>query len=57
MSGETVGLVERLGMATAVTGNSRPWLEADSRFEIPRIGIGRFDNLNLFRARMCGLLQ
>jgi peptidoglycan/xylan/chitin deacetylase (PgdA/CDA1 family) len=54
---ETVALVERLGMATAVTGISRPWLETDSRFEIPRIGIGRFDNLNLFRARMCGLLQ
>lgn len=56
-SGDVVGLVERLGMATAVTSNSRPWLAADSRFEIPRIGIGRFDNLNLFRARMCGIVQ
>lgn len=55
--GETAALVERLGMVTAVTGNSGPWLPADSRFEIPRIGIGRFDNLNLFRARMCGLLR
>lgn len=55
--GETAALVKRLGMATAVTGNSRTWVEADSLFEIPRIGIGRFDNLNLFRARMCGLLQ
>ncbi|MEZ5562978.1 MAG: polysaccharide deacetylase family protein [Gammaproteobacteria bacterium] len=55
--GETAALVERLGMSTAVTGRSRPWLETDALFEIPRIGIGRFDNLNLFRARMCGLLQ
>lgn len=55
-SGETAGLIERLRMSTAVTSKSRPWLATDSRFEIPRIGIGRFDNLNLFRARMCGIL-
>jgi peptidoglycan/xylan/chitin deacetylase (PgdA/CDA1 family) len=54
---ETTALVERLGLSTAVSGDSRPWLQADSLFEIPRIGIGRFDNLNLFRARMCGLVQ
>lgn len=55
--GETTAMVERLGMTTAVISASGMWLAKDCRFEIPRIGIGRFDNLNLFRARMCGLLS
>lgn len=44
-----------LGFRTAVTTESRAWTAADSLFHIPRIGIGRFDNMNLFRGKVAGL--
>lgn len=51
----TAALVRDLGFATAVTTQARPWTTSDSAFEIPRLGIGRFDNLNLVRAKAAGL--
>jgi peptidoglycan/xylan/chitin deacetylase (PgdA/CDA1 family) len=53
---QTIALARELGFATAVTTRSRRWLPGDDALEIPRIGIGRFDSLNLFRAKACGML-
>ncbi len=50
-------LVGHLGFASAVTTQERQWRPRDSRYTIPRIGIGRFDNLNLFRAKISGALS
>lgn len=55
-SSETVRLVEELGFVTAVTTHSRRWQASDSRFEIPRLGVGRFDRLALFRGKAAGVL-
>jgi peptidoglycan/xylan/chitin deacetylase (PgdA/CDA1 family) len=49
-------LVSTLGFSTAVTTKPGIWTRTDSIYEIPRIGIGRFDNFNLFRAKLSGLL-
>jgi len=49
--------VASLGFRTAVTTESRVWTAADSTFHIPRIGIGRFDNMNLFRGKVAGLAR
>jgi peptidoglycan/xylan/chitin deacetylase (PgdA/CDA1 family) len=53
---QTIELARERGCATAVTTRSRRWLPDDDVLEIPRIGIGRFDNLNLFRAKAAGML-
>lgn len=50
-------LVQELGFSSAVTVKSRHWSFSDSRFAIPRIGVGRFDTMSLFRAKLSGLLQ
>ena len=50
-----VELVREFGFASAVTTCHRAWTRRDDRHKIPRIGIGRFDNLNLFRAKVAGL--
>ena len=54
---ETIELVRELGFVSAVTTRTRLWRRTDPVHEIPRLGIGRFDNLNLFRARTAGLLE
>jgi peptidoglycan/xylan/chitin deacetylase (PgdA/CDA1 family) len=48
-------LVGELGFASAVTTRNAIWTPGTDRLRIPRIGIGRFDNLNLFRAKVAGL--
>jgi peptidoglycan/xylan/chitin deacetylase (PgdA/CDA1 family) len=49
-------LVSTLGFSTAVTTKPGIWNRTKSIYEIPRVGIGRFDNFNLFRAKLSGLL-
>jgi peptidoglycan/xylan/chitin deacetylase (PgdA/CDA1 family) len=51
----TCELVRESGFASAVTTRNRAWTPQDDRLEIPRIAVGRFDNLNLFRAKVAGL--
>ena len=53
---ETAQLVRERGFLSAVTTQPRCWQAADPVHEIPRIGIGRFDNVHLFRAKAAGLL-
>ena len=48
-------LVEDLGFVSAVTTQNAIWTKGMNALRIPRIGIGRFDNLNLFRAKVAGL--
>lgn len=52
----TMRLVADLGFSCAVTTEGRPWVPNDNRFAIPRIGVGRFDTVNLFRAKLAGHL-
>lgn len=51
-----VKLVKDYNFASAVTTENRVWSAFDSNYQIPRVGIGRFDNLNLFRAKISGFL-
>lgn len=53
----TIDLVKELGFATAFTVQPRLWTHAESLWEIPRIGVGRFENQPLFRALVSGALQ
>ena len=48
-------LVGDLGFASAVTTENAIWTPGMDRLRIPRIGIGRFDNLHLFRAKVAGV--
>ena len=49
-------LVQELGFASAVTTEDRHWTDADDRYAIPRIAVGRFDSMSLFRAKLAGVL-
>ena len=44
--------VERAGFLAAVSTEERPWSQADDIYAIPRIGVGRFDSLSLFKAKV-----
>jgi peptidoglycan/xylan/chitin deacetylase (PgdA/CDA1 family) len=56
-NGSTVDLVKECGFATAFTVQPRLWTRSDSLWEVPRIGVGRFDNQHLFRAVVSGALR
>lgn len=45
-------VVERAGFLAAVSTEERVWRRADDVYAIPRIGIGRFDSMSLFRAKV-----
>ena len=49
-------LVGELGFVSAVTTENALWTPGTEPLRIPRIGIGRFDNLRLFRAKAAGVL-
>lgn len=51
-NGSVVDVVRSFGFASAMTADSGVWSERTSLFEIPRIGIGRFDSKHLFRAKL-----
>ena len=48
-------LVDDLGFVSAVTTENAIWTPDTNPLCIPRIGIGRFDNLHLFRAKIAGV--
>lgn len=50
-----LGVVQDLGFSCAVTTVARPWSPEDSPFEIPRIGIGRYDRMRHLWLRLLGL--
>jgi peptidoglycan/xylan/chitin deacetylase (PgdA/CDA1 family) len=42
------------GFKGSLTTVSRPWKRGESYFTIPRIGIGRYDSLDLFKVKISG---
>jgi peptidoglycan/xylan/chitin deacetylase (PgdA/CDA1 family) len=46
--------VREAGFLCSMTTRGRLWGPATSRFEIPRIGIGRYDSLDLFKFKTAG---
>jgi hypothetical protein len=53
--GRIVSAVRRHGFSLAVRTGGRPWAPADSPWEIPRVGIGRYDGWNRFRTIVSGI--
>lgn len=53
---EVLDLVREVGYKTAVTTMCGTWSSRNSQLEIPRIGIGRFETLGRFKARVSGYL-
>jgi len=51
-----LNLVREAKYASAVTTLPGIWSHKDNRLIIPRIGIGRFDSMGLFKARVSGYL-
>ena len=50
-----INAVTAAGFRCGMTVVSRPWSPSDSPFAIPRIGIGRYDTFDVFRAKVSGL--
>lgn len=44
--------VERVGFQAAVSTDERAWRRTDDIYAIPRIGIGRFDSMSIFKAKV-----
>ncbi|KPK52579.1 MAG: hypothetical protein AMS22_08865 [Thiotrichales bacterium SG8_50] len=56
-NGQVVNLVDKFGFDSAVTTESRMAIPGDHLLKLPRIAVGRFDNLNLFRAKLTFALK
>lgn len=54
---QLVRLVETLGFSSAVATTNDLWTSRFSRYQIPRIGIGRWDSPNNFRLQVIGGLR
>jgi peptidoglycan/xylan/chitin deacetylase (PgdA/CDA1 family) len=52
-----VRIVKEEGFDLGVTTESRPWKKGESNLTIPRYGIGRYDSLRYFKARISGGLD
>lgn len=50
-----IGALKSAGFRCGMTVLPRPWSASDSLFAIPRIGIGRYDSFEMFRAKVSGL--
>lgn len=49
-----IGNVRGMGFVCALTTRSAPWTMKDSLFAIPRIGVGRYDSFDTFKAKISG---
>jgi len=52
-----VSAVVEAGFEAAVTTASRPWKSRENNFALPRIGVGRYDSLDVFKVRVVGGLR
>jgi peptidoglycan/xylan/chitin deacetylase (PgdA/CDA1 family) len=50
-----VDILRKTGFVCAMTTISRSWKAGDSMFAIPRIGVGRYDSFDLFKAKVWGI--
>ena len=53
---EVMAMVKGEGFECALTTESRPWALRDSAYSIPRIGIGRYDGVEIFKAKVSGIV-
>jgi peptidoglycan/xylan/chitin deacetylase (PgdA/CDA1 family) len=53
----TISAVTQAGFVSATTTHGRPWSLINSALEVPRIGIGRFDSLAIFKLKVSGILS
>ena len=51
---DVVAVAPKEGFSCGMTVTGRPWKSSDSVFAIPRIGIGRYDSFDLFKAKVSG---
>lgn len=51
-SDDVISAVAAAGYEAAVTTAPRPWEEGDSLFTLPRIGVGRYDSLDVFKVSL-----
>ncbi len=54
---EVMAAVAAAGFEVAVTTLPRPWDRNDQMLALPRIGIGRYDSLDLFKVKLVGGLR
>jgi peptidoglycan/xylan/chitin deacetylase (PgdA/CDA1 family) len=47
-----IGILKDLGFVSAVTTASRRWTPGTDPYQIPRIGIGGYDNIDVFRMKL-----
>ena len=52
---EIARIVQECGFDSSQTTRPGPWRRGDSDFEIPRVAVGRYDSLALFRVRVSGM--
>lgn len=53
---KVIGVLKECGFKGSFTTNSKPW-EAEPLFEIPRIGVGRYDSFELFTVKVSNALN
>lgn len=51
---KVIDAVKAEGFECSVTTEPRAWDKADSAFTIPRVGIGRYDSMDLFKLKVSG---
>jgi peptidoglycan/xylan/chitin deacetylase (PgdA/CDA1 family) len=49
-----ISAVVEAGFEAAVTTAPRPWESGENHFALPRIGVGRYDSLDVFKVRVVG---
>jgi len=49
-----ISAVAAAGFEAAVTTVPRPWVSGENAFALPRIGVGRYDSLDVFKVRLVG---
>ena len=49
-----ISTVMAAGFGAAITTAPRPWERNDQLFALPRVGIGRYDSLDVFKVKLVG---
>ncbi len=49
-----IDIVRKAGFVCGLTTVAKPWEKENSLFDIPRVGIGRYDSFDLFRLKVSG---
>jgi peptidoglycan/xylan/chitin deacetylase (PgdA/CDA1 family) len=49
--------IQKMNFNCALTTRSSLWTKKDSLYSVPRIGVGRYDSLNMFKAKISGVFK